>query len=305
MDQDSFFNKFFAKVTESFNSLMENDFSLVFENIIGVTLKIIIVLVITWLLMKARGRLSRRIFHATRMDLQKQKTLSSIFLSFSKYIILIIAGIIILGYLGVETGPILASAGILGVALGFGAQSLVKDIISGFFILFEDWMQIGDFVQIGEITGTVEEIGLRSTIIREWSGKQVHLLNSTINTLTNYNRELMRPIINFVISYEYSVDKVEKVIELACDEINLKHADKLLRNENGEIVEPIYLYGVTDIDNNTYGLKYTVVGLVHDEYYWFMGVEIRRIMINYFRDNNIKIASPKRIYTDQPTFFHK
>ncbi len=303
MNQDSLFNKFFAKVTEVFNNLIDINYSLAFETIAVVLLKIIIVIIITWLLMKARGKFSRRIFHATRMDLQKQQTLSSIFLSFSKYIILIVAGIIILGYLGVETAPILASAGILGVALGFGAQNLVKDIISGFFILFEDWMHIGDFVQIGEITGTVEEIGLRSTVIREWSGKQVHLLNSSIDKSINFNRELMRPIINFTISYEYSVEEVKKVIKLACDEINEKHESKLLRNQNGLIVEPIHLYGVTDISNETYGLKYTVVGLVQDQYYWSMGIEIRTIMIEHFRKNDIQIATPKRVYTPEGTPF--
>lgn len=305
MDQDTLFNKFFAKVTEGFNSLMDKDLGVAFENIIGVTIKIIIVIILTWILMKARGRLSKRIFSATKMDIQKQNTLSSIFLSFSKYIILIISGLIILEYLGVKTAPILASAGVLGVAIGFGAQNLVKDIISGFFILFEDWMQVGDYVQIGEISGTIEEIGLRSTVIREFSGKQVHLLNSSIRELVNFNRELMRPIVNFIISYEYQVAEVEKVIQLACDEINTKHEDKLLNNQNGEIVEPIHLYGVTDVDNETYGLKYTIVGLVHDQYYWMMGIEIRKIIIEYFRNNDIEIASPKRIYTAEATLFQK
>lgn len=305
MDADNIFTRFFANITEGFSSLTDKDFGLVLENILSASFKILIVIIITWLLMKARGKLSRRIFRATKMDIQKQKTLSSIFLSFSKYVLLIVSGIIILGYLGVETGPILASAGILGIAIGFGAQNLVKDIISGFFILFEDWMQVGDYVQIGEIKGTVEEIGLRSTVIREWSGKKVHLLNNSIEKLINFNRDLMRPIINFTISYEYSIEHVSDVIQLACNEINAKHEYKLLRNDNGEIIEPIYLYGVTDVDNDTYGIKYTIVGLVKDEYYWLMGKEIRKILIDYFRKYQIEIATPKRIYSNESSVFQK
>lgn len=297
MDEISLFEKLFTQINDSFHSFLDQDFSQIFENLLVNSIKILVVILITWILMKLRSILANRVFRLTRMDKKKQETLSSLLLSFSKYVILIVSFIIILGYLGVQTGPILASAGILGLAIGFGAQNFVKDLIAGFFMLFEDWMRVGDYVQIGEITGTVEEIGLRSTVIREWSGKQVHLLNSSIEKLINFNREQMRPIINFVVSYEFPIAEVERVIKLACDDINEKHYDKLLRNDYGNIVEPVYFYGITDIENNTYGVKYTIVGLVEDQHYWLMGREIRKIVIEHFRKEGIQIASPKRTYT--------
>lgn len=301
MNELTLFEKLFAQVNESFHSFLDQDFNQIFENLLVNSIKILFVILLTWILMKLRSTLANRVFRLTRMDRKKQETLSSLLLSFSKYVILIVSFIIILGYLGVQTAPILASAGILGLAIGFGAQNFVKDLIAGFFMLFEDWMRVGDFVQVGEITGTVEEIGLRSTVIREWSGKQVHLLNSSIEKLTNFNRERMRPIVNFVVSYEFPTAEVERVIKLACAEINEKHEDKLLRNDFGNIVEPVYLYGITDIENNTYGVRYTIVGLFEDQHYWLMGREIRRIVIEHFRREGIQIASPKRIYTMETT----
>lgn len=293
------------KIKDTWQGFISFDFTVILENILYSSFHIVLTIFLTWLLMRGRTVLIRRIFRITKIDNKKQETLTSLLLSLTKYIIIIIAGIIILGELGIQTGPILASAGILGLAVGFGAQNFVKDLISGFFILFEDWMRVGDFVKIGEISGTVEEIGLRSTIIREWSGKQVHLLNSSIEQLVNYNRELMRPIISVTISYEYPHAEVKKIIEEACDEINETYSDKLLKDLQGNIIEPVHLYGITDVENNALGVKYAVVGLVKDNEYWVMSNEIRRILLEHLRVNNIQIAYPKRVYANEPSMLQR
>lgn len=271
-----------------------------FDSILSSVLQIIIILFLTWLIMRWRVKAIAKIFRITRMDGKKQQTLSSLLLSLTKYVIIAIAFLLILYRLNVDITPILASAGIVGLALGLGAQNLIKDTIAGFFIMFEDWMHVGDYVKIGQIAGTVEEIGLRSTVIREWSGTQVHLLNSSITQLTNYNREKMRPIISFNIPYEYPTEKVAKIIEQACDRINTEYSQYLLSDSFGNIVEPIQLYGITDVENNALGAKYTIVGLVKDQYYFLMSKEIRRIMLSSLIENNIQISYPKRIYTNEP-----
>lgn len=264
-------------------------------------LQIIIILFLTWLIMKWRVKAIARIFKLTKMDIKKKQTLSSLLLSLTKYVIIVISALLILYRLNIDITPILASAGIVGLALGLGAQNLIKDTIAGFFIMFEDWMHVGDYVKIGDISGTVEEIGLRSTIIREFAGTQVHLLNSSITQLTNYNRDKMRPIISFNIPYEYPTEQVAKVIELACTKFNVDFKEHLLVDETGKAVEPIQLYGITDVENNALGAKYTIVGLVKDESYWLMAKEIRRIMLDVFLENNIQISYPKRIYTNEPS----
>lgn len=270
------------------------------ELVLSSFLQVLTIIILTWLVMNWRVKAITKIFKLTKMDGKKQQTLSSLLLSLTKYVIIVISGLLILYRLNVDITPILASAGIVGLALGLGAQNLIKDTIAGFFIMFEDWMHVGDYVKIGQIAGTVEEIGLRSTTIREWSGTQVHLLNSSITQLTNYNREKMRPIISFNIPYEYPTEKVAKIVELACDRINNEYKDNLLTDFTGNIVEPIQLYGITDVENNALGAKYTIIGLVKDESYWLMSKEIRRIVLGSLLENNIQISYPKRIYTNEP-----
>ncbi|MGD9677465.1 MAG: mechanosensitive ion channel family protein [Vulcanibacillus sp.] len=286
------------KIMDVWYSFLNFDYSIVLESILYSSFQIILTILLTWILLKGRVNVIHKIFRLTKIHKRKEETLISLLLSLTRYIILIIAAIIVLGEVGIETGPILASAGILGLAIGFGAQNFVKDIISGFFILFEDWMRIGDYVTIGNVSGTVEETGLRSTIIREWSGKQVHLLNSSITQLVNYNRDSMRPIVSFNIPYEYPTDIIKKLIDEACDKVNELHFDRLLKDSFGNIVEPIQLYGITDVENNALGAKYTIVGLVIDDEYFFMSKEIRRITLEHLRVNDIQVAYPKRIYSN-------
>ena len=94
---------------------------------------------------------------------------------------------LILGQVGLNLGPLLAGAGVLGLAIGFGAQSLVKDVITGFFIIFEDQFGVGDVIQIDQFKGTVEEIGIRVTRIKSWTG-EVHIIpNGNIKQVTNFS----------------------------------------------------------------------------------------------------------------------
>lgn len=293
------------KIKDVWQGILDFDYTVILENILYSSFQIILIIILTWILMKGRTVLIRRIFKITKIDERKEETLASLLLSLTRYVILIISGIIILGELGIQTGPILASAGILGLAVGFGAQNFVKDIIAGFFILFEDWMRVGDFIKIGEISGTVEELGLRSTVVREWSGKQVHLLNSSISQLVNYNRDLMRPIVSINIPYEYPSAEVKKIIDEACDKINEAYSDKFFKDPHGNIIEPVQLYGITDVENNALGAKYTIIGLVKDDEYWLMAREIRRILLEHLRINNIHVAYPKRIYINEPNMLQE
>ena len=106
----------------------------------------------------------------------------------------------IISELGFDIGPILASAGIAGLAIGFGAQSLVKDVISGFFILFEDQYGVGDVVKIGDLSGVVERMTLRVTVLRNLEG-QVHVIpNGNIHTVTVMTKEWARAVVDVTVS---------------------------------------------------------------------------------------------------------
>lgn len=119
----------------------------------------------------------------------------------------------ILSIFNINIAPLLAGAGVIGLAISFGAQSLVKDVMTGFFIIFEDQFAVGDVVKVGQFQGTVEMIGLRSTRIHSWTG-EVHIIpNGSILEVTNYSLNNSVAVIDVGIAYEESVEKATKVIE--------------------------------------------------------------------------------------------
>ena len=155
--------------------------------------RIILILIGAWLLIRIIKTLGRRILLLASEEERAEKgervkraeTLVKILNNTTKVFIAIIATFMILKELGMDIGPLLAGAGILGIAIGFGAQSLVKDFFSGFFILLEDQYRVGDVVKIGEYTGLVEKIKLRTTVIRDLEGAVHTIPNGEIKEVSN------------------------------------------------------------------------------------------------------------------------
>src|SRR6516225_7675842 len=144
---------------------------------------------------------------------QRTETLRLIMRSVSKAIIILVLALTISSELGFNIGPVLASAGIVGLAVGFGAQSLVKDMISGFFILFEDQFGVGDVVKIGDFTGVVERMTLRATALRNLEG-QVHVVpNGNIQNVTVMTKEWARAVLDVTISHKEDLSKVINVLQ--------------------------------------------------------------------------------------------
>lgn len=115
--------------------------------------------------------------------------------------------ILVLSQFGFNLAPILAGAGVLGLAIGFGAQSLVKDVITGFFIIFEDQFAVGDVIQTGAFKGTVEEIGIRTTRIRSWTG-EIHIIpNGLITQVTNFSSHNSLAVVDVTVAYEADLEK--------------------------------------------------------------------------------------------------
>lgn len=147
-----------------------------------------------------------------KFDRRRTQTIGKLLNNIVTYTVNFILLLIVLGQLGINLGPVLAGAGVLGLAIGFGAQSLVKDVITGFFIIFEDQFGVGDVVQIGTFKGTVEEIGLRVTRIRSWSG-EVHIIpNGTIQQVTNYSINNSMAVVDMTIPYSMDVERTAAVL---------------------------------------------------------------------------------------------
>jgi small conductance mechanosensitive channel len=157
--------------------------------------------------------------HSLRAE-QRIEALASVLRSLITFVIYSVALFMILGEVGIELGPLLAGAGIIGVALGFGSQSLVKDFLSGVFILIEDQFGVGDIVSLdGETSGTVEAVSLRTTRLRSVDGTVWHVPNGEIRRVGNQSQHWSRALIDVEVAYDTDLDHAQAVIAAVAHEI--------------------------------------------------------------------------------------
>ncbi|MFD3450309.1 mechanosensitive ion channel family protein [Microbacteriaceae bacterium 4G12] len=147
------------------------------------------------------------------------------------YVVVFIVIIMILGVLGLETKGLLAGAGVVGLAVGFGAQNLVRDVITGFFILLEDQFSVGDYVRLGKFEGVIQEIGLRTTKMKSWTGEMHILPNGSIKEVTNFSLNNSVAFVDVSISYGSDIDYAERVLEDLLDELPGKYEQMVSRPE--------------------------------------------------------------------------
>ena len=168
-------------------------------------------------------KVSRRRCQNGRVNTQRSETFRSIITSVFSYIMFFILATIILRLFGVDVTSILAAAGVVGIALAFGAQTLVKDLLSGLFIWGEGSIAVGDLVSINGLDGTVETITIRTTSIRNYNGNIYCIPNGDIRTITNMSRGFKRAIVNIPCPYEENqerlVNMVKEEMEIAAKEV--------------------------------------------------------------------------------------
>ena len=176
---------------------------------------------------------------------QRTETLRHIARGVSRGMIVAILALTISSDLGFDIGPILASAGIAGLAFGFGAQSLVKDVISGFFILFEDQYGVGDVIKTGELSGTVERMTLRATVLRNLEG-QVHVIpNGNINTVTVMTKDWARAVLDVTVPHKEDVNRVFETLQRVGARLAQDWPDRILDQPTILGVEKLDDSGVT------------------------------------------------------------
>ena len=159
---------------------------------------------------------------------QRGQTLAPLLHSVGRYVLFFGAGIVMLGVLGVDTRPILAGAGLLGLAVGLGAQSLVTDFVSGFFILFEGQFLVGDVVQIGDASGRVEAVGIRHTQIRDGQGKLYIIPNGQIKSVVNSSKGYINAVVDLKLPAHDDLDEIESAMREAGARLRRLHADDVL-----------------------------------------------------------------------------
>ncbi len=214
------------------------------------------------------------------MDKQKAITVGAILKSTLKYAVYISGASIVIG------STFRVSAGVLsaiGFVVGIGAQSLVKDLINGFFIIFEDQYGVGDYVTIGEYSGVVENIGIRSTVLRDFSGDIHNLPNGAVVEVTNHSRGDMRFIVDVEIAYEEDIDNAINIIKDTCKKFE-KDNKETIRNE-------IEVLGVISL--NASGVTIRVVGKAKPMSQWKLERDLRKDIKIALDESGVEIPYPK------------
>ncbi|NBH04913.1 mechanosensitive ion channel [Amycolatopsis sp. SID8362] len=183
---------------------------------------------------------------------QRAQTIGSVLKSMATFLVYGLAFILVLGELGLDLGPIIASAGIIGVAIGFGAQNLVKDFLSGIFMMVEDQYGVGDVVDIGEATGTVEAVGLRITTLRDLKGTVWYVRNGEVLRVGNSSQGFAVAVVDVPLGYTADVERATTVLAEAAATVTTSDALK------DNVLEPPEMLGVESVTPEGLQLRLTV-----------------------------------------------
>ncbi|MEJ2726093.1 MAG: mechanosensitive ion channel family protein, partial [Deltaproteobacteria bacterium] len=225
-----------------------------FNWVVASGLRILLIVILTIVVVKVAKALTKRTLIRERAERDEEqdkraRTLHGIISKTTSIVIIGIALIVILGELGIRIGPILAAAGVAGVAIGFGAQNLVRDVITGFFILLDDAIRVGDVVQIAGAGGVVEKVNIRYTLLRDLAGSVHYIRNGEITTVTNMTKDFSYYVFDIGVAYRENVDQVIEVI---------KEVDEDMRRDpafSAMIMEPIEVLGLDQFGDSAVIIK--------------------------------------------------
>ena len=247
-----------------------------------------------------RVAVERQMKRADEEEIQQRvDTLASVFTAGGRVIIVLVTLLTLMPLAGISIGPLLAGVGILGLAVGFGAQSLVKDIISGLFILLDNQYSKGDVVTLAGISGLVEDVGIRRTVLRDLDGIVHYIPNGEIAVASNFTQEYSRVNLNVGVSYSEDLDHVIQVIN--------RVGEELAADPEWEpfILTPPKSWGVDNLGDS--GIDIKIVGDTKPIKQWDVMRELRKRLKKAFDQEGIEIPYPHRVMvtrgakaTDQP-----
>jgi small conductance mechanosensitive channel len=261
-------------------------------------LTIAIVIVVAWfaarLLTRAIARFIRQVEVAagtnaatTARVSQRAETIGLVLRSVVRIGIWLIALMTILGELGIDLGPLIAGAGIAGIALGFGAQTIVKDFLSGMFMLIEDQFGVGDVIDVGEATGTVEAVTLRTTRLRSVDGTLWHVPNGTIQRVGNKSQEWSRALIDVEVAYATDLEHAQEIIKGVA--VEMWRTDDLGK---ASILEEPEVWGVESLGASGIVIRLVVKTLPSDQ--WKVMRALRQRIKDAFDAEGIEIPFPQQ-----------
>jgi len=257
--------------------------------------RIVGVLIIAFILTRLLRKLSRHLSDLSNREglpsalrAQQLRTLSSVIYSVGVFAILFVAAMQVLPLLGINMGPLLASAGIVGLAIGFGAQTLVKDFINGFLILAENQYDIGDTIKIAGVQGEVEAITLRRTVLRDDNGALLTVPSSEIKVVSNLTRDWTQLPLHISVAYGADSDRVIQLLNEIAEEVahDPAYADRIVAKPE-----------VPGIDKVTGGeVDYLMLVKTRPGAQFAVSRELRRRIKACFEKNKIEPGNPNRVY---------
>ncbi len=239
---------------------------------------------LTIITVKLLSKTIRPDMYPTESDRKKRlATLDALMTAVIKVAVWIVAILMIITEIGINTAPLLASAGIVGIALGFGAQSLIKDFVSGIFIISENQYRVGDVIEIAGANGTVENVGIRTTVLRDMSGYVHHVPNGLIDVTTNKTIDYNRINEELVVGFGSDISKVEKIINKAGQDIARDPKfEKVIR-------EPFAFSSVKGYAVN--GLIIGILGKTKPGEQWGVRTEMYKRLQKEFDKANIEVTN--------------
>lgn len=277
---------------------IENIIDLIINWILGSGSKIVLILIVAYishlLIVKLVERSIRKVIaskdgESKIAEKRREETLIKIFHGTIHVILIIVVLLMILSEFGVDIGPLIAGAGVVGIAVGFGGQYLIKDLISGFFMILENQLRVGDVVEVAGVSGTVEDITLRKVVVRDIDGSVHHVPNGEIKLVSNKTRIFSKINLSIGIGYESDLNKVEKIINKIGEEVAKEYEDKIK-------VAPGFLR-IDELADSAVIIK--VVGETTPGDHWEIAGELRKRILEKFRKEGIDIPYPQLVITNK------
>lgn len=269
------------------------------RNLVVRLLLIGLLLLLAFILIRAGNRVidrvEKRLLNEDRLlgrSMSRSRTLAEVSRSVLRVVIWTFAVLEVMQLLGINLGPLIAGAGIAGVALGFGAQSLVRDFFSGFFVLLEDQYGVGDYVEIENAKGTVERFNLRLTSIRASDGTLHHISNGQIKMVGNSSAGWTKAIVDVTVEYDEDLDKVEQALVRAADELKDHPTVGAL------VLGPAEILGVESLGNGNVTMRVAIKTAPGKR--MTVARAFRAQVKKVFAEEGISVPTPHSILIQQP-----
>ncbi|GIN61902.1 putative MscS family protein YkuT [Robertmurraya siralis] len=253
-----------------------------------ITLKVIGILFAYWIIRRIGRKILDRTFNNIlhRQDITEGRalTLHRLAENIFSYALVFILAATLFSVLGIPVASLIAGAGIVGLAVGFGAQGLVSDVVTGFFLLLEKQIDVNDYVTVGNFDGIVEAVGLRTTQIRGFDGTLHFIPNREITSLSNHSRGNMRALVDIGISYEDDIDHAIDVMQQACERV-AKQTSTILEGPN---VLGVQAFGTSEV------VIRVIAKTVNGEQ-WAIERQLRKAIKEAFDAHGIEIPLPHQV----------